>query len=143
MILVSNKNTNVILISVPFAMDNFIKERTNSSLSKQYTKLSIRLKSGQTKHKRPILFIVPAEASTKLTYTLHGKDKDLFGLREESDGILALFYKQQVSKAASSDSSVIHHIRVIGQKARHARHEHNSKDLNMKIKIAVLAQTTL
>ena len=88
-----------IFISVPFAMDNFIKnERMNSSLSKQYTKLSIRLKSGQTKHKRPILFIVPAEASnSKLTYSLHGKDKDLFGLREESDGIQALFYKQKVS----------------------------------------------
>jgi len=128
-----------------FAMDNFIKnDRMNSSLSKQYTKLSIRLKSGQTKHKRPILFIVPAEASnSKLTYSLHGKDKDLFGLREESDGIQALFYKQKVSSVIQDSSVIHHHIRVIGQKARHARHEHNSKDLNMKIKIAVLAQTTL
>ena len=126
-------------------MDNFIKERLNSSLSKQYTKLSIRLKPGQTKHKRPILFIVPAEARTKLTYTLHGKDKDLFGLREESDsGILALFYQQQVSTTSESgqNHSVVHHIRVIGQKARHARHEHTLKDLNMKIKIAVLAKAT-
>ena len=113
-------------------------DRMNSSLPRQYTKLSIRLKAAQTKHKRPILFIVPAEASTKLIYTIHGKDKDLFGLREEADGILALFYKHQVKQNASEDNSVIHHqIRVIGQKTRHARHEHNLKDLNMKIKITV------
>ena len=95
-------------------MDNFIKnERMNSSLSKQYTKLSIRLKSGQTKHKRPILFIVPAEASnSKLTYSLHGKDKDLFGLREESDGIQALFYKQKVSSVIQGKKLILANLAI-------------------------------
>merc|ERR1719273_2359338 len=63
-----------------------LKRRTRRN-----TKMTIRLQYEQTKHKRPILFIVPARtASTVLQYTVHGKNKDLFGLQkhDSTDGFL-------------------------------------------------------
>ena len=122
--------------SVPFALRS--QRSINSSESQEtqpFTKLSIKLKEGQTKHKRPILFIVPARASQHLSYTIHGKNKDLFGLKEETDGIFALYY---LKKVKISDNTVIHHvIRIIGEKPRQTRNHHHKKVLNMKVKILV------
>ena len=117
---------------------------TENEQSKQYTRLSIRLNQEQTKHKRPILFVVPARTSTVLKYTVHGRDKDLFGLRHDPDGLLALFYQMKVQPGLQQPSnSVIHHVRVIGQKSRYARHDLASKELNMKLKIVVVKSDTL
>ena len=123
-------------ISVPFAMRS--ERSANGSHGKDtqsYTKLSVKLDDFQTKHKRPILFIVPARTSPKLNYAIHGKNRDLFGLKDHSDGILALYYHHKVN---ISDKPVIHHVRVTGQKDRQARHNQgNDKVLNMKIRITI------
>lgn len=129
--------------SVPFAL-----ARSNSTElhdTSQYTKLSIKLVQEQTKHKRPILFIVPARTSNALLeYTIHGKNKDLFGLRHDPDGIVALYYLDKVVTDPPLDS-VIHHVRVIGLKTRHARHHHHheEKELNIKVKIVVVKKQAI
>ena len=115
--------------------------------------MTIRLQYEQTKHKRPILFIVPARtASTVLDYTIHGKNKDLFGLRHDPDGFLALYYLKKVTPVINLEKSVIHHVRVLGEDnnninnlesenpktpktSRH--HQHHKKELNMKVKLVV------
>ena len=101
--------------------------------------MTIRLQYEQTKHKRPILFIVPARtASTVLNYTMHGKNKDLFGLRHDPDGFLALYYLKKVTPVLGK--SVIHHVRVLGENENQSdntsRH-HHKKELNMKVKLVV------
>ena len=114
--------------------------------------MTIKLQYEQTKHKRPILFIVPARtASTVLQYTVHGKNKDLFGLQkhDSTDGFLALYYKKKVTPILGK--SVIHHVRVLGtsiganpgqqEKNSSSRNrDSNKKELNMKVKIVVLAK---
>ena len=109
---------------------------TSASALKPFTKLSIRLEQDQTKHKRPILFIVPARAGSLLTYSIHGKDRNLFKLKDELDGIRALYYKKPVEP---EQHSVTHHVRIIGQSSRNPRHDvHQMKELNMKVKIIVV-----
>ena len=109
---------------------------TSALALKPFTKLSIRLEQDQTKHKRPILFIVPARAGSLLTYSIHGKDRNLFKLKDELDGIRALYYKKPVEP---EQHSVTHHVRIIGQSSRNPRHDvHQMKELNMKVKIIVV-----
>lgn len=128
---------------MPFAIESSQDLLTsNSSIdelqAKHYTKLSIKLEQEQTKHKRPILFIVPARAETQLHYSIHGKNKDLFGLRPDADGVWTLYYNHPVNILQEEDP-VTHHVRVIGTKSRLARHNHEStKDLNMKVKIVIV-----
>ena len=116
--------------------------------------MTIKLQYEQTKHKRPILFIVPARtASTVLQYTVHGKNKDLFGLQrhDSSDGFLALYYLKKVTPILGK--SVIHHVRVLGtsiganlgqstgqQENSSRNRDSNKKELNMKVKIVVVAK---
>jgi hypothetical protein len=121
--------------------------------AKQFTKLSIRIEAGQTKHKRPILFLVPArtELLQVLDYSVHGRDRGLFGLKPHVDGIWALYYRKAVSTTSNPQDGprVIHHVRVVGRKSRHVR-EHSeaaaaagdndlnsSRELNMKVRIVV------
>ncbi len=117
-----------------------LRENRLPSEKSQYTKLTIKLEHEQTSHKRPILFIVPARTTTVLEYAIHGKDKDLFGLKEDAEGLLALYYEKKVTPPASTETNshpVIHHVRILGLKSRHARHHHEEKELNMKVKIVV------
>ena len=62
-----------------------------------------------------------------------------------ADELLALFYQMKVqpSTQQQSSNSVIHHVRVIGQKSRYARHDLASKELNVKLKIVVVKSYTL
>ena len=113
--------------------------------------MTIRIQYEQTKHKRPILFIVPARtASTVLDYTIHGKNKDLFGLRHDPDGFLALYYLKKVTPVINLEKSVIHHVRVLGEDninnnlesenpktPKTSRHQQHKKELNMKVKLVV------
>lgn len=126
-----NPNLTISKLSVPVALN--VSEWVESKNG--HTKVNIKLRAEQTKHKRPILFIVPARSSTLLDYTVHGKDRDLFGLRHDSGGIWALYYN---SKVKPSNSVINHHVRVIGLKSRQARHQHQHKELNMKVKIVVV-----
>lgn len=107
----------------------------NDELPKHYTKLSIKLEQEQTKHKRPILFMVPARAETFVHYSIHGRDKELFGLKPDADGVWTLYYNEPVNPL---DEDVTHHVRVVGTKSRLARHSEQMKDLNMKVKIVVV-----
>ena len=122
---------------MPFALklQDVMHNNESEPISRPFTKLSIRLNQEQTKHKRPILFIVPARAETLLNYSIHGKDKGLFKLKAEMDGKRVLHYKKPVQP---NQKSVIHHVRIIGQNARNARHDHQVKELNMKVKIIVV-----
>merc|ERR1712008_3273 len=131
---------------LPFALKSSETFKNSTQETRKYTKMTIRLQYEQTKHKRPILFIVPARtASTVLDYTIHGKNKDLFGLRHDPDGFLALFYLKKVTPI--SGNSVIHHVRVLGEHTQSitsastistSRHQaSNKKELNMKVKLVV------
>ena len=61
------------------------------------TKLTVKLTRERTKLKRPILFLQPALTEDLMTsrhvYSLRGKDKNLFGLRRDLNGVWALFYQ--------------------------------------------------
>ena len=61
------------------------------------TKLTVKLTRERTKLKRPILFLQPALTEDLMTsrhvYSLKGKDKSLFGLRRDPNGVWALFYQ--------------------------------------------------
>ena len=120
------------------------KHHHHNNPSRPFTKLSIRLDHEQTKHKRPILFIVPARAETLLNYSIHGKDKDLLHLKDDSNGITrVLHYKKGVQiphHSQKNSHSITHHVRIIGQNARHPRHQnhHQVKELNMKVKIIIV-----
>ena len=92
------------------------------------------------------MFIVPARAETLLNYSIHGKDKDLLHLKDDSNGITrVLHYKKGVQvppQNKNSHHSITHHVRIIGQNnARHPRHQNNHhqvKELNMKVKIIIV-----
>jgi len=136
---------------VPFALKSSKTFKNSTQETRKYTKMTIRLQYEQTKHKRPILFIVPARtASTVLDYTIHGKNKDLFGLRHDPDGFLALYYLKKVTPVINLEKSVIHHVRVLGEDninnnlesenpktPKTSRHQHHKKELNMKVKLVV------
>ena len=74
------------------------------------------------------MFIVPARAETLLNYSIHGKDKDLLHLKDDSNGITrVLHYKKgvKVPPKNNSYSIITHHVRIIGQhNTRHPRHTH-------------------
>ena len=121
------------------------KHHHHNNPSRPFTKLSIRLDHEQTKHKRPILFIVPARAETLLNYSIHGKDKDLLHLKDDSNGTTrVLHYKKgvKVPPKNNSHSIITHHVRIIGQHntrhPRHQNHHHQVKELNMKVKIIIV-----
>ena len=90
------------------------------------------------------MFIVPARAETLLNYSIHGKDKDLLHLKDDSNGITrVLHYKKgvKVPPKNNSYSIITHHVRIIGQhNTRHPRHQnhHQVKELNMKVKIIIV-----
>ena len=142
----------MIFFTVPFALKTSRVFKNSTGETRKYTKMTIKLQYEQTKHKRPILFIVPARTeSSVLKYTMHGKNKDLFGLRHDPDGFLALYYLKKVTPI--SEKSVIHHVRVLGEHTQPidsasietnkqisttSRHQaSNKKELNMKVKLVV------
>ena len=137
----------MIFFTVPFALKTSRVFKNSTGETRKYTKMTIKLQYEQTKHKRPILFIVPARTeSSVLKYTMHGKNKDLFGLRHDPDGFLALYYLKKVTPNLAG-KSVIHHVRVLGEQTQsitstststNAKHQaSNKKELNMKVKLVV------
>ena len=89
---------------------------------------------------------VDSDSGDYIVYVPERKNKNLFGLRHDPDGFLALYYLKKVTPNLAG-KSVIHHVRVLGEQTQSitsaststtSKHQaSNKKELNMKVKLVV------
>ncbi len=70
-------------------------------------------------------------------FRVSGKDRDLLGVKKDRDSIWALFYHKPVRQLQQDQSPVVHHVRVVGRRARHQRGLPPPQDLDMRVKIVI------